>query len=104
MRAFPFKNFPEWDCLGADPWREQGIASYDFDRMMNIREKEEDGTVATIGYVRGVAGLLQDDVDKVYADASAAYREVRELEERIGLVIGPIPYLPLEQEGPSNWN
>lgn len=74
---------------------------------MNILEKEEDNKVSTIGYVRGVAGALQADIDYVYADASAAYREVRELEDRIGLVIGPIPYLPLVQEDAedaNNWN
>ena len=104
MQVFPFKFFPTSDSLHADPWREQATASDDFDRMMKHREKEEDRQFASMGYVKGLAADIRDELDAVYSEANGAYREVRELEDRLRPVIGPIPHRPYGEEGPSNWN
>ena len=104
MQVFPFKFFPTSDSLHADPWREQATASDDFDRMMKHREKEEDRQFASMGYVKGLAADIREELDAVYSEANGAYREVRELEDRLRPVIGPIPHKPYGEEGPSNWN
>lgn len=104
MEVYPFKVFPTWDVLHADPWREHWSASEEFDRMMKNREKEDGRKFATMGYVTGLAGDIRDELDAIFGEASLAYREVRELEERLRQVIGPIPHKPYGEEGPSNWN
>lgn len=104
VQLFPFKFFPTSDSLHADPWREQATASDDFDRMMKHREKQEDRQFASMGYVKGLAENIREELDAVYSEANAAYREVRELEDRLRPVIGPIPHKPYGEDGPSNWN
>ena len=104
MQLFPFKSFPAWDSLHADPWREQATASADFDRMMKSREKEEDREFASMGYVKGLAADIREELDAVYSEANGAYREVRDLEDRLRPVIGPIPHKPYGEEGADNWN
>lgn len=104
MQLFPFRVFPTWDALHADPWRERWTASEDFERMMKLREKEDSRKFATMGFVTGLAGEIRDDLDSIFGEASLAYSEVRNLEERLRQVIGPIPQLPYGEEGPSNWN
>lgn len=91
----PFRHFPTYDSVHADPWREQWRAQEDFDQMMKLREKEENARKATMGYVNGLAADMRDEINVVYGQANAAYREVRDLEDRVQAKFGPLPYLPI---------
>lgn len=91
-RINPFKESPAFDSLAADPWRERDTAIDDFDRRMKKLEKEEHAQFATVGLVQGRIEQLQEDAHDTFRLACDAYTEVRELEHRLRLVLGPIPY------------
>lgn len=97
MALNPFRTFPASDCLRADPWREQAAAQVEFDRMMRIREKEEDAEKATVGRVKDLAAETRDQIDGVYVEVDFAKRQLRELEDRLRAVMGPLPELPIEE-------
>ena len=92
MAANPFRSFPSWDCLSADPWREQATAQADFDQLMKHREKEENRQFASMGFVTGLA-----------AEINETYRQLRDLEDQLRREIN-LPYRPYFEEEPSNWN
>ena len=93
MRIFPFKTNPTFDSLQADPHREPSAAMWDFDQMMRHREEEENKAFATVGSLRDLCADSRKDRDEIFDIASQAFYEVSELEKRLNLVLGPIPYL-----------
>lgn len=83
----------------------------EFDAIMKKREKEAKSKFATVGSVQARYEDVKEEVDAALALASDAYGQVKELEQRLRLVVGPIPNLdpkdPFYQavdEGESNWN
>ena len=94
MAIYPFKDHPRKDVLEADPFREQSSAMFDFDQMMRLREKEEGKEFATVDSLRHVQSEARNDRDEIYQLANQAFNEVGELEQRLRVVLGPIPYLP----------
>lgn len=101
----PFKRFPSYDALAADPRREPATALEEFEQRMKKIDKEESAKFATVGRLDARYEELKADADDNYQLASSAYSEVRQLERRLRVILGPIPHLDPNAEDPDfGWN
>ena len=92
--VFPFREYPEYRCLSAEPWVEPDEASREWDARQKIREKERQVTPATESQVDAVAEMLREEVESANEASTRALSEIRYLEDRLKLMLGAIPHLP----------
>lgn len=92
--VFPFREYPEYRCLSAEPWVEPDEARLEWDARQKIMDKERQVTPAMESQVDAVAEMLREEVASANDTANHALSELRYLEDRLKLMFGTIPHLP----------